>query len=92
MSKVLSDGRITRSGKYAHFCNEWDDMLIDENDPEFEACHCFSGDPEATVIREQWWKKQRKAQVWETNKAPVIQLVFIVICLACLYWIVVKID
>jgi len=29
-----------RCGIYAHFCYEWDEMLIDENDPEFETCSC----------------------------------------------------
>ncbi len=36
---------ITRSGKYAHFCYEWDDMLIDETDKEFEVCQCGKPNP-----------------------------------------------
>lgn len=24
-----------------HFCNEWDGLLIEEGDPEFEACLCL---------------------------------------------------
>lgn len=24
-----------------HWCHEWDGLLIDKNDPEFEACRCF---------------------------------------------------
>lgn len=31
---------IVRSGLYAHFCYDWDEMLIDEHDPEFEYCIC----------------------------------------------------
>lgn len=23
-----------------HFCEDWDGLLIDENDPEFEHCKC----------------------------------------------------
>lgn len=26
---------------YKHECPEWDFLEIDENDPEFEFCHCF---------------------------------------------------
>ncbi len=36
---------ITRKGKYAHYCYDWDEMLIDENDPEFEACTCGKPNP-----------------------------------------------
>ena len=25
-----------------HFCNEWDGMLIDKTDPEFEVCLCYA--------------------------------------------------
>lgn len=34
---------------FLHFCNEWDGLLIDRDDPEFECCSCsFSAefDPE----------------------------------------------
>lgn len=24
-----------------HFCPDWDGLLIDDNDPEIESCHCF---------------------------------------------------
>jgi hypothetical protein len=36
---------VIRSGKYAHYCYEWDEMLIDEHDPEFEACNCGKPNP-----------------------------------------------
>jgi hypothetical protein len=26
-----------------HFCTEWDGLVIEEGDPEFEACLCFFG-------------------------------------------------
>jgi len=29
-----------RTGLYAHYCYEYDDMLIDESDPEFKNCLC----------------------------------------------------
>ena len=31
---------VIREGKFAHFCLEWDDALIDESDSEFEVCTC----------------------------------------------------
>jgi len=27
-----------------HFCPEWDFMLINDDDPEFEACSCYYKD------------------------------------------------
>jgi hypothetical protein len=35
----------SRKGRYAHYCYEWDEMLIDENDPEFESCLCGMPNP-----------------------------------------------
>jgi len=32
---------IKRQRPYLHWCPEWDGMLIDEKDPEFECCACF---------------------------------------------------
>lgn len=31
---------FSRRGKYAHLCFDWNEMLIDETDPEFETCTC----------------------------------------------------
>jgi hypothetical protein len=34
---------------FLHFCDDWDFMLIDKNDKEFECCSCIFGpdyDPE----------------------------------------------
>lgn len=33
------DGRKSNS-PMAHYCWDWDDLLIDENCEEFELCHC----------------------------------------------------
>ena len=33
-------GRVL-TGKYKHYCAEWDYIPIDETFPEFEVCHCF---------------------------------------------------
>lgn len=38
--KTIVDGNVQRSGKMAHNCYEWDEMLIDETDPEYDACLC----------------------------------------------------
>jgi hypothetical protein len=32
----------TLTGKYKHYCPEWDFMAIDEFSPEFEACLCYN--------------------------------------------------
>ena len=45
--------KVVRTGKYAHACYEWDEMLIDEGDPEFESCLCFRDDPEAQAIQDK---------------------------------------
>jgi len=34
-----------RNGLYAHFCYDWDEMLIDETDPEFNSCMCGMPNP-----------------------------------------------
>jgi len=33
-------GRVL-TGKYKHYCAEWDYVPIDETFPEFKVCHCF---------------------------------------------------
>ena len=33
---------IHRWKPYLHWCREWDGLLIDKGDPEFEACLCFN--------------------------------------------------
>ena len=34
-----------RNGIFAHYCYEWDEMLIDETDPEFATCLCGCPNP-----------------------------------------------
>lgn len=29
--------------KYGHYCYDWDEMYITEDDVEFECCSCYSG-------------------------------------------------
>lgn len=45
---VLTNDDIKRNaeagGDKLHFCFDWDGMVIDNTDPEFEGCHCFTGD------------------------------------------------
>jgi hypothetical protein len=39
---------------FLHFCDEWDGLLIDQADPEFECCSCtFSAeyDPETGKLK-----------------------------------------
>jgi len=47
---VITDDSVwpfeSRSGQYAHFCYEFDDMLIDETDiKEFASCNCGKPNP-----------------------------------------------
>ena len=32
---------VVLTGKYRHWCAEWDELPTDETCPEFEVCHCF---------------------------------------------------
>lgn len=36
------------TGKYKHFCDEWDGLPIDETCTEFKYCLCFDDKPEVT--------------------------------------------
>jgi hypothetical protein len=33
------------AGGFLHFCHDWDYLLIDQTDPEFDCCHCVFVDP-----------------------------------------------
>ena len=41
------------SGKYSHWCWEWDELPIDETCAEFSCCTCFSDDPEAKRLSDE---------------------------------------
>ena len=32
---------VVLTGKYRHWCGDWDELPTDETCPEFEVCHCF---------------------------------------------------
>lgn len=36
-----------------HFCEDWDFMLINDDDPEFEVCNCFYRDGRHWVNEEE---------------------------------------
>lgn len=65
------DGR-KREGKFAHFCYEWDDLLIDENDSEFMSCLCFRNDDlskeEVKAIQERMWQEYEK-KAWQSGQS-----------------------
>ena len=42
-AEVVAFNKLT--GKFKHFCLEWDGMAIDETCPEFESCLCFKDEP-----------------------------------------------
>lgn len=37
----LRYGDRVLTGKYAHYCWDWDELPIDETVPEFKVCTCF---------------------------------------------------
>jgi hypothetical protein len=51
----------TLTGKYKHYCIEWDGMAIDENMPEFDACLCYNrvGTHEE---QQEWLQTVRKTE------------------------------
>ena len=55
------------TGKYSHYCGEWDDLPIDETCSEFMVCTCFAETPEITSIQE---KMRKELEEDERNKNP----------------------
>lgn len=41
------------TGKYGHWCNEWDGLPIDETCQEFKCCNCFVDTAEIRKIKEE---------------------------------------
>ena len=45
LKQIDSVGVVTRNQgikyPYLHWCHEWDGMLIDDSDPEFDCCLCY---------------------------------------------------
>lgn len=37
---TLTEDERRLGGRFLHFCYDWDGMLIDHTDPEFECCNC----------------------------------------------------
>lgn len=64
-------GQRDHSGTRGHYCPEWDFLYICEDCPEFEACHCMFGDPDAINWPEgtplQLWTEERVARVSRRN-------------------------
>jgi len=42
------------TGKYKHYCSDWDEMAIDENCAEFASCTCFIEAIEAGKLKDGW--------------------------------------
>ena len=57
------------TGKYKHFCMEFDGLPIDEHSSEFAYCSCFEED-EAKVLSDRQVIKNELRQAWydENNK------------------------
>ncbi len=36
-------GRVL-TGRFAHWCADWDELPVDETTPEWESCRCFTAD------------------------------------------------
>ena len=41
LQEVIQRLRRINPPKFKHFCVEWDELEIDEYDPEFSACTCY---------------------------------------------------
>lgn len=53
-AKLTRDDHAAAAG-FLHFCDEWDGLLIDRDDPEFECCSCTFNDefdPDTGKLRE----------------------------------------
>jgi hypothetical protein len=50
--------RRTRGGLYAHHCPDWNLLLIDEGDLQFEFCRCF--DTPTAAAYAAFWEATRK--------------------------------
>lgn len=53
------------TGKYAHFCADWDFLPVDETTPEITGCACYSGpdfdqEVEAAFYREGLREQERR--------------------------------
>ena len=39
-------------GNYAHWCQDWDGLPVDETTPEFTCCHCFESSVEIETLKD----------------------------------------
>ena len=69
LEEAFMDGRVVvRKGRFAHFCYDWDDALIDETDSEFESCGCAFGPLQAEVEKIQ-------AAMWDARLREMRELI-----------------
>lgn len=54
------DELIKKWKPYLHECAEWDGLLVDINDPEFDACSCFNPKPKSAYLELQNELEQAK--------------------------------
>lgn len=55
------------TGKYKHYCYDWDELEIDETCPEFMVCTCYHG-TSAPLIAAEIKSIQDKLQAEEDAK------------------------
>lgn len=59
------------TGKYSHYCWEWDGLPIDETCMEFAACLCYPDNEEVQSLREKLWEEfddwQRRKKTAKIN-------------------------
>jgi hypothetical protein len=58
------------TGKYKHYCAEWDFMAIDETFPEFEACLCYNMEKEK--IMKTFDTYETVAEMAPCMKRPIV--------------------
>jgi hypothetical protein len=70
VSSIQSDK--TSDAEKRHYCPEWDFLEITKDDPEFEACLCFSQKPDAWVADVgEPPTEEEKQEPWQWNDAPI---------------------
>lgn len=61
------------TGKFAHWCPEWDDLPIDETCGEFEVCTCFPKTDEIRNIQEKLLNDRMNDDIgidWDNDVLP----------------------
>jgi hypothetical protein len=73
----MREHRRVLTGKYAHYCPDWDFMTIDETCPEFEACTCFPSTEKKMIERGQGKYHVEAKRILDEAEASAVFLVVV---------------